>query len=173
MSEHDQVANYIGGTESDPCPTGIGFLGSLYCNDNDYRAWRLAAKMLYTQGILPSWEQYVAGLASESAPEDPTAGPLFKRVERYRQTYEKLPDSTLWKTGTSKYVAEAVALMQEGQVVLANVRAASMAIGLTPLDLPTGPRKFPKREGIPWWGWALIVAAGTGAGVAIGMGVKK
>lgn len=168
-----ELANYIGGTESDPCPTAK-FFGSLYCNDNDYRSWRLAAVNMYKQGILPSWEQYAATLkATGSSTDDLTETELYQAVERYFTGLQGLPDSTLWKTSTSSHVQSVIALMQDGEVTLRRVREAAQELGAVPVELPAGPRpNVPTRSPWPWWAWALLGAAGIGGGVAIGYSIK-
>ena len=59
------LRNYIGGTIEDPCPTGptaFKIFGSLYCNAEDYAAWKTRLQVMYKQALLPTWNAYLATL---------------------------------------------------------------------------------------------------------------
>lgn len=179
----DELKNYIGGTESDPCPTGLTtfkIFGSLYCNTRDYDSWRLAARDMYTRGILPTWEQYVQIMAAAAASADttwvPGDHPLYARVEQYRAEYEKLPDSVAWKGGSGNWVQQVISLMQMGEVALAELREAVSEAGQEPVTLPAGPQgNVPADPAVrPWIWWLLggIVVVGGGAAIAYGVSQK-
>lgn len=164
-----ELRNYIGGTIANPCPTGpsaFKVFGSLYCNAEDYAAWKLRLKVMYTQAILPTWEAYVAAMGGSI----PDGDPLWQRVERFRLAYEQLPEASAWLgfAKSARYSQQAIAVGQDGEQVIDLLQDAITTAGAEPPAFPEGPVPMPtegKNPLTPWF-WGL----GIGAVVA-GLGV--
>lgn len=160
-----RVYNALGGTPESPCPT----IGTEYCSLGDVRSWREAAARLYQRGILPVWHALVE--VSTSAPQETdNASQLHVRVKEYADGFNGLPAGSLWSADKNReLITSTIALMQDGDALIEDLRLAIEATGNTPPSvlLPAPPEApIPKSA---WTRWLLPVGAVSGVLVVIGL----
>lgn len=136
------VFNALGGTPSDPCPTD----GTPYCTRSDYRSWREAAARMYELGVLPMWS-VLADLGSN--PEKAASlATLHERLTAYAVSFNALPRSGAWFSSDEnlELANRALALMQTGETLIADLRSKILELGGTPPTLALGETPPPPKK---------------------------
>jgi hypothetical protein len=160
-----ELRNYIGGTIDDPCPTGptaFKIFGSLYCNAEDYAAWKTRLQVMYQQAILPTWNAYLA-IVPDGAPL------LLARVERFQQAYNDLPPASNWMgvSASARNSQQAIAIGQDGELTIELLQVEIEKAGEKPpaFALP-GPKAAPGKHPLLPWGLGILMGSVV-AGAAV------
>lgn len=159
------VYNALGATEEDPCPTAKSvFFKGATCTREDYRKWRAQAQAMYTGGLLQLWQQ----LAQVEAGQ---AELLRPSIQRYMERFNALPEdgSAFFPARNAQRIAEALAVMIEGETTLASLDEAIRAAGATPLAMQLPPKPATKTEHNALRAYVFPIAAGTAGVVVFGL----
>lgn len=163
----DRVFNALGATRADPCPTTIvGWLGTGYCNSQDYLAWYAAAADMYEQGINPAWEE-LARLQAAGA-QVPELNARFTEVKRYMASFSQLPKAgSIFPSENFKRITAVTSLMASGDSLIQKLQAAIERAGGTPPELRRERPETPPepKSGLKQW---AIPAGAAVFGLAVG-----